>query len=81
MDPRGRHRSAPLDVLRVVWSGYGKQSWDGATNRITVLHDSFGSRPGPIKEWGFAALVEFEGRRILFDTGNDWGHRCHGWRG
>jgi len=43
----------------------------GTANRITVLHDAFGSRPGLIKDWGFAALVEFEGQRILFDTGND----------
>lgn len=47
------------------------ERWDGTTNRITVLHDAFGNRPGLIKDWGFAALVEFEGRRILFDTGND----------
>ncbi|NUR97390.1 MAG: MBL fold metallo-hydrolase, partial [Kribbellaceae bacterium] len=43
----------------------------GTTNRITVLYDAFGRRPGLFKDWGFAALVEFEGRRILFDTGND----------
>lgn len=40
-------------------------------NRITILHDSFG-RPSALRQdWGFAALVEFEGRRILFDTGNN----------
>ena len=39
-------------------------------NRITILHDSFGKRPELRKDWGFAALVEFGGRRILFDTGN-----------
>jgi 7,8-dihydropterin-6-yl-methyl-4-(beta-D-ribofuranosyl)aminobenzene 5'-phosphate synthase len=39
-------------------------------NCVTILHDSFGKRPGLRKEWGFAALVEFGGRRILFDTGN-----------
>jgi 7,8-dihydropterin-6-yl-methyl-4-(beta-D-ribofuranosyl)aminobenzene 5'-phosphate synthase len=40
--------------------------------RITVLYDAFGAR-GPALEmdWGFAALVEYGGRRILFDTGND----------
>jgi 7,8-dihydropterin-6-yl-methyl-4-(beta-D-ribofuranosyl)aminobenzene 5'-phosphate synthase len=38
--------------------------------RITVLHDSFGRPSGLRQEWGFAALVEFGGRRILFDTGN-----------
>ena len=42
-----------------------------AGNRITILHDSFGRRPGLRKDWGFAALVEFGGRRILFDTGNN----------
>src|SRR6266508_2170202 len=39
-------------------------------NRITILHDSFGKRAELRKEWGFAALVEFGGKRILFDTGN-----------
>jgi 7,8-dihydropterin-6-yl-methyl-4-(beta-D-ribofuranosyl)aminobenzene 5'-phosphate synthase len=39
-------------------------------NRITILHDSFG-KPSPLrKEWGFAALIELNGKRILFDTGN-----------
>jgi 7,8-dihydropterin-6-yl-methyl-4-(beta-D-ribofuranosyl)aminobenzene 5'-phosphate synthase len=42
-----------------------------AGNRITILHDSFGKRTGLRKDWGFAALVEFEGKRILFDTGNN----------
>lgn len=40
-------------------------------NRITVLHDSFGKRADLRKDWGFAALVEFGGKRILFDTGNN----------
>jgi 7,8-dihydropterin-6-yl-methyl-4-(beta-D-ribofuranosyl)aminobenzene 5'-phosphate synthase len=39
-------------------------------NRITILHDSFGRPSGLRQEWGFAALVEFAGQRILFDTGN-----------
>jgi len=40
------------------------------SNRITILHDSFG-RPSTLQQdWGFAALVEFDGQRILFDTGN-----------
>jgi 7,8-dihydropterin-6-yl-methyl-4-(beta-D-ribofuranosyl)aminobenzene 5'-phosphate synthase len=39
-------------------------------NLITILHDSFGKRPELRKEWGFSALVEFDGKRILFDTGN-----------
>jgi len=39
--------------------------------RLTVLHDSFGQPSSLRKDWGFAALIEFEGRRILFDTGNN----------
>ena len=41
------------------------------STRITVLYDAFGERPDLLQDWGFAALVEHEGRRMLFDTGND----------
>lgn len=40
-------------------------------NRITVLVDAFSDRPDLRKDWGYSALVEYSGRRILFDTGND----------
>jgi 7,8-dihydropterin-6-yl-methyl-4-(beta-D-ribofuranosyl)aminobenzene 5'-phosphate synthase len=40
-------------------------------NRITILVDAFGQQPGLQPDWGFAALIEYQGRRILFDTGND----------
>src|SRR5215813_225301 len=40
-------------------------------NRITILHDSFGKPSALRKEWGFAALIEFNGKRLLFDTGNN----------
>lgn len=40
-------------------------------NRITNLYDAFGApSTALVKDWGFAALVEYGGRRILFDTGN-----------
>lgn len=39
--------------------------------RITVLYDAFGRLPGLRKDWGYAALIEVDGRRILFDTGNN----------
>jgi metal-dependent hydrolase (beta-lactamase superfamily II) len=39
--------------------------------RITILYDAFGREPGMKKDWGFSALVEVGGRRILFDTGDD----------
>jgi 7,8-dihydropterin-6-yl-methyl-4-(beta-D-ribofuranosyl)aminobenzene 5'-phosphate synthase len=39
--------------------------------RITVLYDAFGSPSSMQKDWGYAALVEYGGKRILFDTGNN----------
>jgi 7,8-dihydropterin-6-yl-methyl-4-(beta-D-ribofuranosyl)aminobenzene 5'-phosphate synthase len=40
-------------------------------SQITVLYDAFGSDPSMTKDWGFSALVEVAGKRILFDTGNN----------
>jgi 7,8-dihydropterin-6-yl-methyl-4-(beta-D-ribofuranosyl)aminobenzene 5'-phosphate synthase len=39
--------------------------------QITVLYDAFGSLPDMQKDWGYAALIEYGGQRILFDTGNN----------
>ena len=39
--------------------------------RITVIYDAFGKSAGMQKDWGYAALVEYGGKRILFDTGNN----------
>ena len=40
-------------------------------NRVTVLYDAFGGGAGLTRDWGFAVLVEYGGKRILFDTGNN----------
>src|ERR1700682_4908414 len=40
-------------------------------SQITILYDAFGTDPSMTKDWGFSALVEIAGKRILFDTGND----------
>jgi 7,8-dihydropterin-6-yl-methyl-4-(beta-D-ribofuranosyl)aminobenzene 5'-phosphate synthase len=42
-----------------------------ANARITVLYDAFGKTPGMQKDWGYSALIEYGGKRILFDTGNN----------
>src|SRR6185312_16079986 len=39
--------------------------------RITILYDAFGKDTTMTKDWGYAALVEINGKRILFDTGDD----------
>src|SRR4051812_12511978 len=39
--------------------------------RVTILYDAFG-KPSALKRgWGYSALVEYAGKRILFDTGGD----------
>ena len=38
---------------------------------ITVIVDAFGKQSDLHRDWGYAALVEHRGKRILFDTGND----------
>src|SRR5215471_13317460 len=40
-------------------------------NRITILYDAFGKSSALKKDWGFSALVEYNGKRLLFDTGNN----------
>ena len=40
-------------------------------HRITNLYDAFGAPSALTRDWGFAALIEYGGKRILFDTGND----------
>lgn len=39
--------------------------------QITVLYDAFGKSSTMQKDWGYAALIEYRGKRILFDTGNN----------
>jgi 7,8-dihydropterin-6-yl-methyl-4-(beta-D-ribofuranosyl)aminobenzene 5'-phosphate synthase len=42
-----------------------------ATPRITILYDAFGKNASMKKDWGFSALIEMNGKRILFDTGDN----------
>ena len=39
--------------------------------RITILYDAFGKNASMKKDWGFSALIEINGKRILFDTGDN----------
>jgi 7,8-dihydropterin-6-yl-methyl-4-(beta-D-ribofuranosyl)aminobenzene 5'-phosphate synthase len=39
--------------------------------QITILYDAFGTDAAMTKDWGFSALVEVAGKRILFDTGDN----------
>ena len=38
---------------------------------LTILYDNISGSPGLTSHWGFAALVEYGGHTLLFDTGRD----------
>ena len=42
-----------------------------AGNRVTILYDAFGKPSAMTQDWGYSALVEYGGKRILFDIGNN----------
>ena len=42
-----------------------------AKDRVTILYDAFSDDKAVVRDWGFSALVEHDGKHILFDTGND----------
>jgi 7,8-dihydropterin-6-yl-methyl-4-(beta-D-ribofuranosyl)aminobenzene 5'-phosphate synthase len=42
-----------------------------AQGRVTILTEAFSRWPKVKLDWGYAALIEYGGRRILFDTGNN----------
>jgi 7,8-dihydropterin-6-yl-methyl-4-(beta-D-ribofuranosyl)aminobenzene 5'-phosphate synthase len=42
-----------------------------AENRVTVLTDAFSRKPDLQQDWGYSALIEYNGKRILFDTGDN----------
>lgn len=44
-----------------------------AEDGITILYDAFGPQSAMKKDWGFSALIEYQGKRILFDTGDNAG--------
>ena len=60
-------RSAIVSLLLMLAAPSNAQE----PKRITILYDAFGAPSALVKDWGFAAFVEYGGRRILFDTGNN----------
>jgi 7,8-dihydropterin-6-yl-methyl-4-(beta-D-ribofuranosyl)aminobenzene 5'-phosphate synthase len=45
--------------------------------RVTIVYDAFGPPSNLRMDWGFAAFIEYDGRRILFDTGNNAQNFAH----
>ena len=58
-------------VSSAVAIGISVAEAQSSTGQITVLYDAFGKTSTMKKDWGFSALIEYDGKRILFDTGNN----------
>jgi len=73
---------ASCSAAFLLFIGYGANtsatdvSIDPAKAQITVLYDAFGQTSAMKQDWGYAALVEYGGKRILFDTGNNPDNIC-----
>ncbi|HEX4599653.1 MAG TPA: MBL fold metallo-hydrolase [Burkholderiaceae bacterium] len=63
---------AALAISITAWSAALSQtSAEAQPARITVLYDAFGRVANLQKDWGYSALIEVGGKRILFDTGDN----------
>jgi 7,8-dihydropterin-6-yl-methyl-4-(beta-D-ribofuranosyl)aminobenzene 5'-phosphate synthase len=65
-------------LVAAIYSPSAQAAMDGSPKtseaskaEITVLYDAFGKPSEMKKDWGFSALIEYRGKRILFDTGNN----------
>jgi 7,8-dihydropterin-6-yl-methyl-4-(beta-D-ribofuranosyl)aminobenzene 5'-phosphate synthase len=67
MNQTARHFVIALLLLLASATQVGAQD----PKRITILYDAFGASSALVKDWGFSAFVEYGGRRVLFDTGNN----------
>jgi 7,8-dihydropterin-6-yl-methyl-4-(beta-D-ribofuranosyl)aminobenzene 5'-phosphate synthase len=68
------HAALSILLLATLYAGQTAAQTapaDAQTAQITVLYDAFGKSSAMIKDWGFAAFIEYGGKRILFDTGNN----------
>src|SRR5436190_24041741 len=67
-----------LGLLVALPQNLAAQAPGSSQNSILNLYDAFGyQKRGTILDWGFSALVHYNGKTILFDTGNGADHFEH----
>jgi 7,8-dihydropterin-6-yl-methyl-4-(beta-D-ribofuranosyl)aminobenzene 5'-phosphate synthase len=72
-----RFKACPVVFLALLVAGFGatRAAMAAATGanaaRVTILYDAFGKSSAMKKDWGYAAFIEYGGKRILFDTGDN----------
>ena len=62
-------RALLLFLPLVLVVGAARPEAPGPVVTVTYLYDNTTAAPGTKADWGFACLVETNGRRVLFDTG------------
>ena len=60
-----------LSLLCCLLLSLGSLGSTRANGRATILYDAFGNSKNLEKDWGFSVLIEYSGKKILFDTGNN----------
>ncbi len=55
-----------LSFIYELAAANGKEPSGG---KVTIIYDAFGKPSDLERGWGYSALVEYDGKRILFDTG------------
>ncbi len=60
-----------LLCLMLLAALYGPVALADSANRITIIYDAFGQSTQMKKDWGFSAFIEYGGKTILFDAGNN----------
>jgi 7,8-dihydropterin-6-yl-methyl-4-(beta-D-ribofuranosyl)aminobenzene 5'-phosphate synthase len=72
-----RRSATALLILLGAFMPPENRAADRNEKRITILYDAFGKPSNLKKDWGYSALIEYGGKRILFDTGNNAGWFKH----
>lgn len=55
----------------LVFAAPNDQESKSSKSEIKIIYDAFGKQSAYQKDWGYAAIIEIGGKRILFDTGNN----------
>lgn len=73
MTPRAWWRALLIFLALLLFVSYSTASGtvEAQKFQVTILYDAFGPASRMQRDWGYAALIEFGGKRILFDTGNN----------
>ena len=64
-------KSALFRTLSCLLLGLAFASSAQGADQVTILYDAFGESAKLKADWGFSALVEYSGKKILFDAGNN----------